>query len=139
MGVRTVSRYLALGGLIVLSQSGLAAEDKMVFKNEKGSVLELVKSQEGALTGSFTTAVASKECQQAVGQKRPIVGYLTGNAFTISIDYPDCGSALSIIGNLSQDNKTLDTTWVVAHQAPATRKDLSARFIGHNTYTRVTM
>ncbi|STX39910.1 avidin/streptavidin family protein [Legionella feeleii] len=129
--------YAALLGLSVVSQAGFAA-DAMVFKNEKGSVLELTVAKEGNVTGYFTTAVASKECQQAIGQKRPLVGYLTGNAFTISIDYPDCGSALSIIGNIAENKKSLDTTWVVAHQALSNQQpNLGARFIGHNSYTRV--
>ncbi|WP_019215553.1 avidin/streptavidin family protein [Legionella tunisiensis] len=126
--------YAAILGLSVVSQVSFAA-DTMIFKNEKGSVLELAVAKEGAV---FTTAVASKECQQAIGQKRPVVGYLTGNAFTISIDYPDCGSALSIIGNIAANKKSLDTTWVVAHQAVNNQQpNLGARFIGHNSYTRV--
>ncbi|KTC86984.1 avidin/streptavidin family protein [Legionella brunensis] len=141
MQFKKISHILAISGLIALSQASFAvdtANEKMVFKNEKGSVLELTSSKDGSLSGYFTTAVASKECQQAVGQKRPVVGFLTGNAFTISIDYPDCGSALSIIGNLSQDNKFLDTTWMVVHQAPASKnKDLGARFMGNNSYNRI--
>ncbi|WED42736.1 avidin/streptavidin family protein [Legionella cardiaca] len=137
MQLKKISRIVAVSGLIMLSQASFA-EEKMVFKNGKGSVLELSSTKEGALTGYFTTAVASKECQQVIGQKRPVVGFLTGNAFTISIDYPDCGSALSIVGNLGKDNKTLDTTWVVVHQAAVQRKkDLGARFMGHNTYHRI--
>lgn len=129
--------YAAIIGLSVFSQASFAA-DTMVFKNDKGSVLELTVAKEGDVTGYFTTAVASKECQQAIGQKRPVVGYLTGNAFTISIDYPDCGSALSIIGNIAENKKSLDTTWVVAHQTVNNKQpNLGARFIGHNSYTRV--
>lgn len=140
MQFKKLGHALVVSGLIMTTQTSFAttAEEKMVFKNEKGSVLEFTSNKEGALTGYFTTAVASKDCQQAVGKKRPLVGFLTGNAFTVSIDYPDCGSALSIVGNMGKENKSLDTTWVVVHQAPAaSNKDLGATFVGHNSYKRV--
>ncbi|WP_043873244.1 avidin/streptavidin family protein [Legionella massiliensis] len=124
-------------GFSLICQTGFAAET-MVFKNENGSVLELSAGENSTVSGYFTTAVATKECQQAVGQKRPVVGFLTGNALTLSIAYPDCGSALSIIGNLKDDNKAIDTTWVVSHQlASAKNQGLAAQFIGHNIYQRI--
>lgn len=109
----------------------------MVFKNNYGSILEITVNDDDSVQGYFTTKVATKDCPQVVGQKRPVVGFLTGNALTLSIDYPSCGSALSIIGNLKKDNNIIDTTWVAAHQVDPTKDRLSARFIGHNKYKRI--
>ena len=131
--------YTALLGFSILSQAGFAAQETMTFKNRHGSILELNIADNDSITGYFTTQVVTKDCPKAVGQKRPIVGFLTGNALTISIDYPSCGSVLSIIGNFEKDKKSIDTTWVVAHQVASlnNEKDLIARFIGHNTYRRI--
>ena len=131
--------YTAVFGLSLLSQMTFAAQETMIFKNHYGSILELNVTDNENITGFFTTQVATKDCPQVIGQKRPVVGFLTGNALTLSVDYPSCGSVLSIIGNLEKDKKTIDTTWVVAHQVASlnSEKHLLSRFIGHNTYQRV--
>lgn len=131
--------YTAFFGLSLLSQMGFAAQETMVFKNHHGSILELTIAENDSVTGYFTTQVATKDCPQVIGQKRPVVGFLTGNAMTLSIDYPSCGSVLSIVGNIEKDKQTIDTTWIVAHQVASTKNEnnLVARFIGHNSYHRI--
>lgn len=129
--------YAAALSLAILSQTGFSAQETMVFKNNYGSTLEITVNEDDSVQGFFTTTVATKDCQQVVGQKRPVVGFLTGNALTLSIYYPSCGSALSIIGNLKKDNKIIDSTWVATHQVDPTKDALSARFIGHNKYKRI--
>ena len=129
--------YTAVLSFAFLSQMSFAAEQEtMVFKNLHGSILEITIGKDDSVQGYFTTKVATKDCQQVVGQKRPVVGFLTGNALTLSIDYPSCGSALSIIGNL-KDKKFLDTTWIATHQADPSKNSLSAQFMGHNKYIRI--
>jgi hypothetical protein len=129
--------YTALFSLSLGSQMGFAAPEPMVFKNNYGSILEISVADNTSVTGYFTTKVATKDCPQVINQKRPVVGFLSGNALTLSINYPDCGSAVSIIGNLKDDNKSIDTTWMIAHQL-ASANNLNAQFIGHQNYQRVT-
>ena len=66
--------YLAILSLSLLSQSVFAANDTISYKNTRGSTLTLQFATDNT-PGEFITAVASKECQQAIGMKRPIVGY----------------------------------------------------------------
>lgn len=105
------------------------------FQNQRGSVLNIMMLDNHSITGTFTTAVASKTCPQAVNQTRPIKGYWIGNAVSFSVFYPDCGSVLSIIGNLSQDQTSLDTMSILNKQAEdVTTEGPGARFIGHDFY-----
>lgn len=129
--------YTALLSFAFLGQMSFAAEqEKMVFKNHYGSILEITAGKDGSIQGYFTTKVATKDCQQVIGQKSPVVGFLTGNALTLSIHYPSCGSAVSIIGNF-KDKKNLDTTWIAAHQIDPSKNSLSSQFMGHNKFTRI--
>jgi hypothetical protein len=125
----------ALLGLSLLSQTVIAANETITYKNARGSVLTLHFTSKDTLSGTFTTAVASKECQQVIGQERPIIGYIIDNAITISVDYPTCGSVLSFIGNIESDKKIIDTTSILAHQSTQiATQGPGARFIGHDIF-----
>ncbi len=88
--------------------------------------------------GDFTTAVASKTCPQAVGKKRPITGYLVGNALSFSVVYPMCDSVLSITGNFDKDKSIIDTLSILNKQADdIVHEGPGARFIGHDFYKKV--
>jgi len=90
------------------------------------------------IEGTFTTAVASKGCPQAVGKSRPIIGYLVGNAVSFSVVYPMCGSILSVTGNFDAKQTLIDTMSLLEHQATDIEHEgPGARFIGHDTYRKV--
>src|SRR5579863_7148351 len=98
----------------LLTQFAFAESSTMIYKNAKGSILKLKINSDNTLTGSFTTAVASKECQQAIGMKRPLAGYIAKNALAFSVSYPECG-VVTFIGNIEEDQKLIDTTALIAH------------------------
>ena len=94
---------------LLLTQSAFADQNTMTFKNQRGSILELNILSDNKIDGYFTTAVASKTCPQAIHKKRPITGYIVGNALTFTVVYPMCESVLSITGNIDKAQKTIDT------------------------------
>jgi hypothetical protein len=110
----------------------------MTFKNKRGSLLELNLQSDNQVSGFFTTAVASKTCPDAIGTKRPIVGYMVGNAVTFSVVYPMCQSVLSVTGNFTKNQEKIDTLSLLNHQASdITHEGPGARFIGHDTYKKI--
>ncbi len=121
----------------LLAQPVFAESNGVTYKNTKGSILQLTINPDNTLTGSFTTAVASKECQQAIGMKRPIAGYIAKNALTFSVSYPECG-VVTFIGNIEDNQKLIDTTALVAHPTNHFAKEgPGARMISHDVFTRV--
>jgi hypothetical protein len=135
MSFKTIS-CVALAASTLLCQSAFA--NTITFKNERGSTLELNILADNKVEGSFTTAVASKTCPEAINKKRPITGYIVGNALTFSVVYPKCESVLSITGNLSKDQSLIDTVSILNKQsADVTHEGPGARFIGHDSYTKV--
>lgn len=121
----------------LLSQTAFAENNPISYKNTRGSTLILQINQDNTLSGFFTTAVASKECQQAIGMKRPIIGYIVKNALTFSVSYPECG-VVTFIGNIENDNQIIDTTSIVAHSSKEIAKEgPGARMIGHDVFNRV--
>ncbi|MFJ1266949.1 avidin/streptavidin family protein [Legionella lytica] len=121
----------------LLSQSINAQENTTVFKNQRGSTLELNLLENNKIEGYFTTAVASKTCPQVINQKRPLIGYVSGNALTFSIVYPMCNSVLSFTGNMSKDKKTIDTLSILNKQAEdIIHEGPGARFIGHDIFEK---
>ena len=57
---------LAFMGLSLLSQTSLANKETITYKNTRGSVLELQFTSKDKLSGTFTTAVDTKDCQQEI-------------------------------------------------------------------------
>lgn len=110
----------------------------ITYKNSRGSILNLESLNNEPLTGSFVTAVATPQCPKAVGMKRPITGLVVKNAITISVSYPECGSVLTLIGNIDERNGTIETTALLAQQADQIyKKGNSAQVITHDTFKRV--
>lgn len=91
----------------LLCQAAFAEKSELTFKNQRGSILELNILADNKINGYFTTAVASKTCPEAINKKRPITGYLIGNAVTFSVVYPMCESVLSVSGNFDSEKKLL--------------------------------
>ena len=119
-------------------QTSFAAQDKMIFKNKRGSVLEFAVLADNKIEGHFTTAVASPSCPQAVNKKRPIIGYIIGNAVTFSVVYPMCDSLLTVSGNFSKTKTGIDTLSILNKQALDIRHEgPGARMIGHDFFKKV--
>lgn len=122
----------------LMAQSVYAVQKTISFKNERGSILELNIQSDNKIEGFFTTAVASKTCPQAINQKRPIIGYMVGNAISFSVVYPMCESVLSVSGHLDKNQQAIDTISILNKQADnITREGPGARFIGHDSYKKV--
>ena len=122
----------------LLSQSALAEQNTITFKNQRGSILELNRLPDNKVEGYFTTAVASKTCPDAINKKRPITGYIVGNALTFSVVYPMCESVLSVTGNIDETQESIDTISILNKQATdITHEGPGARFIGHDSYNKI--
>ncbi len=122
----------------LLSQTVFAEKNEITFQNQRGSILKLNILADNKINGYFTTAVASKTCPEAINQKRPITGYLVGNAITFSVVYPMCESVLSVSGNFDNQKTVIDTITILNKQAnDITREGPGARFIGHDSYQKV--
>ncbi|HAT8894440.1 TPA: hypothetical protein F8S33_15375 [Legionella pneumophila] len=113
-----------------------ADQNTITYKNMRGSILELNLSKQNTLSGTFTTAVASKECQDVIGTKRPIIGYIDGTAITFSINYPTCGSVVTLTGHINPNKDTIDTIAVIAHQASTFTGGPGSQFITHDTFIK---
>jgi len=114
---RTIMACSLALGLISTLHAATAENNTSTWKNARGSVLTLQFLDQNALSGTFTTAVATKHCPKAVGMKRNITGFIVNNAITVSVSYPDCGTVLTFIGNIDRQNGTLETTSILAQQA----------------------
>jgi hypothetical protein len=123
--------------ILAFFSSDIFATSTIVYRNTKGSILYLNINPNNTLTGSFISAVASKECPQAIGMKRPIVGFVAKNAVTISISYPECG-VVNLIGNIEDNKNVIDAFYVVAHPSHDIAKEgPGARMIGHDVFHRM--
>ena len=133
---------LLTGMLFITPAFGMTqATQTTKYVNQRGSVLILTKDKAGAnsgtLTGTFTTAVASKDCQKVIGQPMPISGFYSGNAITLSVNFPLCNAVVAIIGNITNNN-TIDTLWLNAQQADnPNEEDWNSRTTGHDLFHKV--
>ena len=128
---------ITLATSTLFCQLSYALQNTMTFKNERGSVLEFSILADNKIEGYFITAVASKTCPQAIGKKRPIIGYTIDNVMTFSVVYPMCGSVLVTTGNFSKDKKMIDTLSILNRKAEdVTHQGPDSRFIGHDTYRK---
>lgn len=126
---------LTVGILFFCSE--VLATNSITYKNSRGSLLKLRINTDHTLSGTFTSAVASKECPQAIGLVRPIVGYIAKNALTLSVFYPECG-VVNFIGNIEENKNIIDTTFIVAHPAyHVARVEPGYQMIGHDVFIKV--
>ncbi|MFT4058280.1 MAG: avidin/streptavidin family protein [Legionella sp.] len=124
---------VALLGLFV-NQAGAADQATTLhYKNLRNSTLELNFSNGDNVTGLFTTAVATKECEDVVGVARPVTGYVLGNAITFSVEYPTCGSVVSFSGHLNEDKSKITTIAIVTHQ---NTKHFGSQFISNDVFAQ---
>lgn len=107
---------LGLASFIVCLNLYAADAGKTInFKNQRGSTLSLTwvedKNNAGSINGTFTTNVS--RCKEDIGKPQPVLGYYTGNAVAITINYPNCASVVVMTGVLSQDKTELNMQWIV--------------------------
>lgn len=132
------SSFLASVLLSFLSTTIFAHGKTMIFKNQRGSILELKELPNHKIEGYFTTAVASKTCPKAIHQKEPLTGYLLGNALSFSVGYPMCHSVVSIIGNFNKQETSIDTLSILNKQSSDIEHEgPGSRMIGHDVYTKI--
>lgn len=134
---RTIIACSLAVGMISTTYAASPENGISTWKNSHGSVLTLQVLDKNALSGTFTTAIATKQCPKAVGMKRNITGFIVKNAITVSVSYPDCGTVLTFIGNIDKQNGTLEATSILAQQADqifAQRN--SVQLITHDSFKR---
>lgn len=112
------------------------AENTITYQNTRGSTLELNFNKQNSLTGTFTTSVASKECQDVIGLARPIIGYIYGTAITFSVNYPTCGSVVTLTGHINSNKEKIDTIAIIAHQMSSFTEGPGSQFISHDTFIK---
>ncbi len=119
--------------------AGASAAQGMVFKNQRGSTMELVlhpqEGNTGTITGSFTTAVGN--CKKDMEVPMPIAGFFNGNAISVTVNFPHCKQVVAMTGHLLEENKVLNTLWLDASQsADPMKKDWTANLSGADYYKR---
>ena len=132
-------RQMCFTGVVLslLGMNVMAENNFLSYKNTRGSILKLQINPDNSVTGFFTSAVASKECQKAIGMQRPITGYIEKNALAFSVNYPGCG-VVTFIGNIEDNQKTIDTTAMITHTADSSSKEgMKARMITHDVFSRM--
>ncbi|RLV61684.1 hypothetical protein D5018_00780 [Parashewanella curva] len=126
---------LSFTSLNTFCQSNFGARRLIgTWKNERGSTLTITQTENDDFIGTFITAVAdTKSC---IGYPIPFKGSSNGNALAISMSLKDCGSptTIAMVGNVSKDNKTLDTIYLVQNKGLDSWK---ARITGHDLYFNV--
>ena len=123
-------------GFLLANHMVFAGQNTVLYENKQGSTLELNFTQQNTLTGTFTTAIASKKCQSVIGTKRPVIGYIDGTAITFSINYPSCGSIVTLTGHITPQKDIIDAITVIAHQTKTLTKDMNAQLIRHDTFVK---
>lgn len=119
--------------------AGASAAQGMVFKNQRGSTMELVlhpqEGNTGTITGSFTTAVGN--CKKDMEVPMPIAGFFNGNAISVTVNFPHCKQVVAMTGHLLEENKVLNTLWLDAAQSvDPMKKDWTANISGADYYQR---
>lgn len=112
-----------------------------LYKNQRGSVLELVYKPQadnsGLVSGQFITAVANERCKDVIGRPTPVTGFYNGNAVSLSFSYPSCDSVVSLIGNIDK-KRQLHALWIVKQPVEAADKaqprQWNRNIIGHDDF-----
>lgn len=132
---------LALISILSLSTLAHAQPQTLTFKNQRGSTMNITLTEEGNSTGTikgtFTTAVGS--CQIEVGKPMALAGFYSGNAVTLSVNYPKCKKTIAMIGHFTKDRTELNTLWMVAEEsADPQGKNWNANIVGSDHYAKLT-
>lgn len=130
---------MVAGCFFCLSFANASSAQGMIYKNQRGSTMELVlhpqEGNTGTITGSFTTAVGN--CKTDMGVPMPISGFYNGNAISVSVNFPHCKQVVAMTGHLLEENNALYTLWLDASQsADPMKKDWTANISGADYYKR---
>ncbi len=133
------STAFIVSSLVCISFTHSLQAQGMIYKNQRGSIMELVLHPQdgnvGTITGTFTTAVGN--CKTDMGVAMPITGFVNGNAISVSINFPHCKQVVAMTGHLLEENNTLYTLWLDASQsADPMKKDWTANISGADYYQR---
>ena len=107
-----------------------------LWKNQRGSTLELLDNGAEGVKGFFTTAVVStKEC---VGYAAPLTGAVNDNAISISLTMTGCGSpvVIAMAGAVNKGHKG-DELAIQALVQYKGENFWSSRVLSTDTYTRI--
>ena len=132
--------YSLLFCLLGITHYVYAADQTIIFKNQRGSMLKLIfqneKTNTGSLTGTFTTNVGN--CKADVGIPVPIRGYFNGNAIALIVNFPHCQQLVAMTGNLTDHYDELHTLWLDAHNVKdPVNKNWDSNIIGADSYKKV--
>ena len=138
---RSLSKLSSLALLACLSTNVMASTStQYTFKNQRGSVMSFTMQEHGdnagSISGTFTTAVGN--CQIEVGKPMPITGFYSGNALSLSVNYPKCKKTIAMTGHLSQDKTELNTLWLVAEESTDPKgKHWNANIVGSDAFKQI--
>lgn len=133
------SRAMVAACLFCLMFTEVSLAEGMIYKNQRGSIMELVlhplEGDSGTITGTFTTAVGN--CKKDMGIPMPISGFFNGNAISVSVNFPHCKQVVAMTGHLVEENNALYTLWLDASQSvDPMKKDWTANIVGADYYKR---
>ena len=110
------------------------------FKNKRGSVLVLsghkTGKDTGKLSGTFTTAVASKSCQSVINKPFSIRGYYNGSTLSYTVNYVPCGSVQATVGNFDQQLHLSTLNLLSYRSQQVDSHDFNKRFIIHDLFVK---
>ncbi len=124
---------------LCISYSAVSQAQELIYKNQRGSIMELVlhpqEGNTGTITGTFTTAVGN--CKTDMGVPVPITGFFNGNVISVSVNFPHCKQVVAMTGHLLEEDNALYTLWLDASQsADPMKKDWTANISGADYYKR---
>jgi len=140
MKIRIIVSMLAMM-FCVNSYAFNFANKTVQFRNHHGSKFTVIGHKKGHLsgtfTGTFTSAVALPHCSRIVNKARPITGFYNGNAISITVNYPSCGTILTWIGNVDR-KQNFHAMWLDTTQAADPHgKNFGSRTIGHEVFQAI--
>lgn len=106
--------------------------------NELGSKMDLTTTVAGAVTGFYQTAVGSP----TENEKFDIVGFISGDLITFTVNFGKYGSLTSWAGQHTEDSTgsaVIKTLWLLAENVPDAQepeKLWASILAGANNFTR---
>lgn len=130
-------RLVILAGFTLMSQTVFAHDVINTYKNGYGSLLKLSTASDNRIHGTFTTAVASANCQKVIGVERPIIGYQVNKVVSFIVTYPECGSLVSFTGHMNADNEIEMTALVTRQPIDQGKKEFNEQMVNHAVFKPV--
>ncbi|XP_050964059.1 avidin-like isoform X2 [Labeo rohita] len=119
------------------------------WKNELGSVVELMENENGQITGTYLTAVKSSSKESSYTKETAdLVGYINTDKTKQTTTIVFCmawkieGSCSAFTGQIFQDDKdggigdVMKTTWILHSPVDGLHDNWEATCVGENTFYR---